>query len=179
MLKAIQAEDVIRHNHGYQNPLTTLNTKTFSLWTDSTQRKSFTVPKNYSPSECPPSETGYWARWTSAPILCRFLTPPAPPLFFFSFLFLIILSKGKTSAWFKMHCLHCYQTDQAVPRFLRQKGLNKSSRVTVFWVLSIPPEPVKFHFENLYTFYNCNTASENTDRQVISEPTVPWKELNV
>lgn len=49
----------------------------------------------------------------------------------------------------------------------------------MFWVLSIPSAPVKFHFENVYTIYNRNIASENTDRQVISEPTVPQKELNV
>lgn len=62
---------------------------------------------------------------------------------------------------------------------LRQKGLIGTSGVIVFCVLSISCESVKFQLENLYPLYKCSMAPENTDRQVIREPTVPWKELNI
>jgi len=59
------------------------------------------------------------------------------------------------------------------------KGTKQDFWGPVFQVLSVSFEPVRFHFENSYAFYNSNIASENIGRQVICEPTVPWKEPNV
>lgn len=44
MLKAIQAEDVTRHNHSYQNPLNDINYQHI-VSVDSAQRKSLTLLK--------------------------------------------------------------------------------------------------------------------------------------